>query len=300
MDAVGIVGVGAMGSAMAGHLVDAGFRVTGYDVAPDRLAELTRRGGTAGGSCREVLAHADVVITSLPSVAAFDQVVAEVAEAAPAGLAVAETSTLPLEVKERGRELLAARDVTLLDCPLSGTGQQARTKDVVVYASGDHAAVNRFGPVFDGFARRWCDVGAFGAGSRLKFVANLLVAVHNASTAEALLLARKAGLDLDLVLDVVADGAGTSRMFEIRGPQMARRAYEDGGIQTRTFQKDIEIIAEFARSHDCPVPLFAAASQLYTAALGQGRDRQDTACVHEVLAGMAGVADVADDASEES
>lgn len=289
METVGIIGVGAMGSAMAAHLIRAGFPVLGYDVDPARLSDLEARGGTPARSCGDVARGAGLLITSLPSIAAFDQVVDEMAAAAPPGVAVAETSTLPVEVKERAREQLATGGVTLLDCPLSGTGQQAKVGDVVVYASGDAAAVQRFRPVFEGFSRAWYQVGEFGAGSKLKFVANLLVAVHNVAAAEALLLARKAGLDLDVVQRAVADGAGTSRMFEVRGPAMAAGRYDEGGIRTRTFQKDLDVIAAFARAHDCPAPLFAAASQLYAAALGQGRDDQDTACVYEVLAAMAGV-----------
>lgn len=241
MEIVGIVGVGVMGSAMAGNLVDAGFEVLGYDVDRSRLAELAERGGRPAASCREVARGADAVLISLPSAAAFQQVAGEIAEAAPPELAVAETSTLPVEVKEDARGLLAARGVTLLDCPLSGTGRQARDRDVVVYASGDRRAVERFGPVFDGFARAWHYAGEFGAGSKLKFAANLLVGVHNVAAAEAMLLARASGVDLEVALRVLTDGAGTSRMFEVRGPSMITGSYQDAGIRTQVFQKDVEI-----------------------------------------------------------
>lgn len=291
MRTVGVIGVGVMGSAMARHLLDAGFRVVGFDVEPARLAELTSRGGTAATSYGQVVTEADLVIMSLPSVAAFDDVVAGIAAASPQrGLAVADTSTLFPEVKEQGREALARSGVTLLDCTLSGTGGQAQTKDVVVYASGDAAAVERFGPVFEAFSRAWHNVGEFGAGSKVKLVANLLVAIHNVAAAEALVLAGKAGLDLATVVDLIGAGAGTSRMFEVRGPGMASGDY-GVGIRTVTFQKDVEIIAAFAREHGAAVPLFAAAAQLYSAAVGQGRGDQDTACVFDVLAGMAGLPD---------
>lgn len=295
MQSVGIVGVGVMGSAMAGHLLDAGFDVVGYDVEPARLDELTRRGGRAAGSCQQVVGEVGLLITSLPSASAFEQVVGHIADAARAGtaragLAVADTSTLPPELKGWGRATLAAHRVTLLDCPLSGTGQQARSRDLVVYASGDRAAVDGFGPVFEAFARAWHNVGDFGAGSKLKLVANLLVAVHNVAAAEALVLARKAGLDPGMVLELVGNGAGSSRMFEVRGPLMASGNYDDVGMRTQAFQKDVEIIAAFARAHGCAVPTFATASQLYSAAVGQGHGDHDTACVYEILAGMAGLA----------
>lgn len=282
---VGVIGVGVMGSSMAAHLLDAGFEVVGYDIDPDRLAELATRGGVAAASCADAVQAADVVITSLPSVEAFDQSVAEIAGVGPAGLLVADTSTLPLDAKEKARHLLSGQGVTLLDCPLSGTGQQARTKDVVVLASGDHTGIERLRPVFVAFARTVHEVGDFGAGSKLKLVANLLVAIHNVAAAEALLLARATGLDLGMVLEVISDGAGTSRMFEIRGPLMATKNFEPG-IATRTFQKDVEIIASFAEANSCPTPLFSVAAQVYEAALAQGRGNEDTACVYEVLAAM--------------
>jgi L-threonate 2-dehydrogenase len=293
LDKIGIIGVGVMGAAMAGRLVNAGFQVVGYDIDEKRIAELRRRGGSPARSCAEVVHKADVVLTSLPSVAAFEHVVSEIAATMPDGgpLVVMETSTLPLEVKDHGRTVLADRGVTLLDCPLSGTGRQAEEGDVVVYASGDQAAIERLGPVFVGFARGWYFVGEFGAGSKMKFVANLLVAIHNVAAAEALVLARSAGLDLRSVLDVVSDGAGTSRMFEVRGPLMVSGNFADAGIRTSTFQKDIDIISAFARRSHCPLPLFATASQLYAAILAQGRGDQDPSCLFDLISEMAGIVD---------
>jgi 3-hydroxyisobutyrate dehydrogenase-like beta-hydroxyacid dehydrogenase len=201
---------------------------------------------------------------------------------------VIETSTLPVPVKAEADNSLAIRGVVLLDCPLSGTGGQARTKDVVAYLSGPDDAKARAEPVLRAMTRNIHDVGAFGNGSAVKFIANLLVAVHNAAAAEALVLAERAGLDLATVLDAVADGAGTSRMFEVRGPAMAAADYSGPGVRTSVFGKDLEIIAGFARDAGSPTPLFGLASALYTAALAQGRADQEAACVHAVLRAMAG------------
>ncbi|MGH8748498.1 MAG: NAD(P)-dependent oxidoreductase [Burkholderiales bacterium] len=143
--------------------------------------------------------------------------------------------------------------------------------------------------MFDGFARAHYYVGAFGSGSKMKFVANLLVAIHNVSAAEALVLGRKAGLDPALVYEVVGDGAGSSRMFQVRGPMMVAGDYRDATMKIEVWQKDMAIIADFARSLDCPTPLFLASAPLYTAALAAGRGSQDTASVCAVLETMAGV-----------
>ena len=281
-DPVGIIGLGIMGSAMAASLIGAGFPVLGYDVLAKRRGVLAKAGGRAARSVREI-AKAPIIITSLPSSEALHDVAAELADAQHRDQIVIETSTLPIATKEQARKRLAARDIALLDCPLSGTGAQARVKDLAVYASGSRGAYRRCVPVFEAFARTHYFLGPFGAGSKMKFVANLLVAIHNVSTAEALVLGMKAGLDPATMVKVLGDGAGASRMLQIRGPMMARNDYSDAAMKVAVWQKDMRIIAEFARELDCPTPLFAATSALYNAAMAQGFAESDTASVCAVL-----------------
>ena len=139
------------------------------------------------------------IVLSLPSVAALEQVCAELIASGARGLVVAETGTLPETAKVAARNALAPHGIVLLDCPLSGTGAQALTRDLAVYASGDARAIKSFAPVFDGFARVRHDVGSFGKGMRMKLVANLLVAIHNVSAAEALLMGSRCGPAPELV-----------------------------------------------------------------------------------------------------
>lgn len=287
--AVGLVGLGIMGGAMTPNLLAAGFRVVGFDIAADRLAAFERAGGTPAPSPRAVAAAADIVISVLPSVGALDATVC-----GPQGLLAAErggqilieASTLPLQDKERIRAA-AAPALTVLDCPLSGTGAQAAVKDLLVYASGDSAAIGRCVPVFEGFARGWHDLGPFGNGSKMKFVANLLVSIHNVAAAEAFVLGMKAGLRPEDIYRVVGDGAGGSRMFSVRGPLMVEDRYEPATMKVGIWQKDMKIIAEFATALDCPTPLLSACAPVYTAAMAQGRGEQDTAAVCAVLAELA-------------
>jgi 3-hydroxyisobutyrate dehydrogenase-like beta-hydroxyacid dehydrogenase len=289
--AVGFVGLGAMGSALSARLLAAGHRVTGYDIEPARLAAHAGRGGAAADGPAAVAAAADVVVTSLPTAGALLDVTTGAeglgARSRP-GLVVVETSTLPVAVKERARDFLAIRGAVLLDCPLSGTGGQALAGDVVAYLSGPADAKARAVPVLRAMTRAVHDLGEFGNGSAVKFIANLLVAIHNVAAAEALVLAERAGLNLGTVLAAVADGAGSSDMFEVRGPAMAAADYSGPGVTTTVFAKDLEIIAGFAAQTGTPTPLFALASTFYAAALAQGHAADDTACVHAVLRGLAG------------
>jgi putative dehydrogenase len=286
---VAVIGLGNMGLPMAGHLLAAGHRVHGYDLRPGPTAALAALGGVAASDPAAAADGAGVVITSLPSAAALAEVVGGdrgLAAAAADGMIVIETSTLPVPAKEEAARLLGRAGVTMLDCPVSGTASQLRSHDVAVYASGDPDAIGRCRGVLAAFSRVQHVVGPFGNGMRMKLIANHLVAVHHTAAAEALLLARRAGLDPDLALRALADGAGNSRMLEIRGPMMLGGDFTGGSIALAVFCKDIDLISELARAVRCPLPLFTAAAQLHLAALGQGRAAEDPACVYAVLAEM--------------
>ncbi len=280
---IAVIGLGIMGGAMSENLVRAGFEVVGYDLVKARRARLRKAGGVATSSAAEAVAGAPFVITSLPASAALGDVASQIAAAGVKRQLVIETSTLPIAVKEAAREVLARRAVTLLDCPLSGTGAQAKVRDLAVYASGPRAAVKRSAPVFAGFARTHFYLGEFGTGSKMKFLANLLVAIHNVSAGEAVALAERAGLDPSLAVKVLGDGAGASRMLQVRGPMMARGKFTPATMSVKMWQKDMAIIGAFARGLGAATPLFDATAPIYDAAMAQGFAEADTAAVHALL-----------------
>ncbi|MGI4879254.1 MAG: NAD(P)-dependent oxidoreductase [Janthinobacterium lividum] len=281
--AVGMIGLGIMGSAMAANLVQSGFPVHGYDLAPEALKRLKNDGGTPHASIAGVAEACDCFLLSLPSVGALAAVAAELAASARRGSVVAELSTLPIEAKEQARAMLAAAGIELLDCPLSGTGAQAKNRDIAIYASGDAAAISRMAPVFEGFGRARYDVGSFGKGMQMKLVANLLVAIHNVSTAEAMLMGTRMGLDAADIVRVVADGAGGSRMFQVRGPTMADRSWDAATMKVSVWQKDMKLIGDMLRDLTIPAPLFSASVPVYQAAMALGHAEHDTAAVYDVL-----------------
>ena len=280
---VGMIGLGIMGSAMSANLLRADFKVIGCDPVANCRNRHRRAGGIVAGTAGEVARVARIVITSLPSAAALASVADEIANEAKTGRIVIETSTLPIAAKEAARKRLAKAGVTLLDCPLSGTGAQARVKDLVVYVSGNRAAAKRVVPVLKGFSRGHYYLGAFGNGSKMKFAANLLVAIHNVSAAEAVVLARRSGLDPALAVKVLGDGAGSSRMLQVRGPMMAKRNYCDATMKVEVWQKDMRIIGDFVRRLRSPAPLFNATKAIYKSAMAQGHAKHDTAAVCAVL-----------------
>jgi 3-hydroxyisobutyrate dehydrogenase-like beta-hydroxyacid dehydrogenase len=287
--AVGIIGLGIMGGAFAKNLAATGWRVIGFDVDPGRRRALGRAGIEIARDAAAVAAAAPVIITSLPAPQALHDTVAAIAGAKMPRKIIVEASTFALDDKRAAERALKRAGHIALDCPVSGTGAQARNRDLVVYASGDAAAIKKLRPMFLGFCRAVDDLGAFGNGSRMKYVANLLVAIHNVASAEAMVLGIKAGLPPQKIFDLVTAGAGNSRVFELRAPMMVRNNYDDATMKIKVWQKDLDVIGSFAAKIGCPTPLMSATLPIYAAAMATGHAMHDTAAVCAVLESMAGV-----------
>jgi 3-hydroxyisobutyrate dehydrogenase/glyoxylate/succinic semialdehyde reductase len=280
---VGIVGLGIMGGAIARNLVDRGWQVFGFDIDRDRRAELGREGVAIAQSVAEIASQSPIMMTSLPTPEAVESVAHAIAASGQSPRIVVELSTLSLADKIQFEAILRKAGHVPLDCPLSGTGAQAKLRDLVVYASGDSAAIAKCAALFADFAKQSADLGRFGNGSRMKFIANHLVAINNVATAEAMVLAERAGLNPTAVVELVGPGAGGSRMFQMRAPMMVDRVYQPATMRVSTWKKDMAIIAEFADDVGCTTPLFTLTQRVYAQALAMGLGDQDTASVFEVL-----------------
>lgn len=284
---VGIIGVGVMGSAMANNLANAGHTLTLYDVDQDKAERFAAR-ATIAGSPGEVAVASEVVLLSLPSVAALEAVSTELAASDIAGTVVVEMGTLPLDAKEAARTTIESAGATLLDVPVSGTGLQAADATLVVFASGDLSAVSLAQPVFDAIGRSTHYLGDFGNGSKMKYIANLLVAVHNLVTAEAHALGIAAGLDPQVVQDVMSDGIGASKIWDVRGPMMVADDYP-AAARLSIILKDARIIKEFAGGYGAPTPLLDAAIPLYEQGEALGLGDLDAAALCRALESIGGI-----------
>jgi 3-hydroxyisobutyrate dehydrogenase-like beta-hydroxyacid dehydrogenase len=286
---IGIVGLGIMGGAFAQSLAGAGWRVIGYDVDARRRRAMARLGVETAADTADVARQAKTIITSLPKPAALAATVATIVKAGVPRRVVVEMSTFTLEDKTKAEAALRKAGHVLLDCPVSGTGAQAKVKDLVIYASGGAAEIKRLRPMFAAFTRAVHDLGEFGNGSRMKYVANLLVAIHNVASAEAMVLGIKAGLPPQQIFELVKSGAGNSRVFELRAPMMVKDRYDDVTMKISVWQKDMDVIGGYARKIRVPTPMFDASKAIYAKALKSGRGAEDTAAVCAVLEAMAGV-----------
>src|SRR6516165_9254000 len=286
-DIVGIVGLGIMGGAFAQNLIATGWQVIGYDIAPARRRAMAKLGADIAENTEDVARRARTVITSLPKPAALFETAAAIAKAGLPRRVIVEMSTFALDNKAKA--VLRKAGHVMLDCPVSGTGAQAVRKDLVVYASGTSREIRKLRGLFSGFTRAVHDVGAFGNGSRMKYVANLLVAIHNVASAEAMVLGMKAGLPPQLIFDLIKTGAGNSRIFELRAPMMVRNSYGNPTMKISVWQKDMDVIGSYARKIAVTTPMFDASKAIYAKALRSGHSAEDTAVVCAVLEKMAGV-----------
>ncbi|MGB8668294.1 MAG: NAD(P)-dependent oxidoreductase [Pseudolabrys sp.] len=281
------MGLGILGGAFAKNLVAAGWRVIGYDISAAKRREAKRAGVELVNDAAEVAAEAPIILTSLPKPQALMDTVQRVAAAKLKGKVVAEMSTFTISDKEKAERVLRKAGHIMIDCPVSGTGSQAKSRDLVFYASGDAKTIARLRPVLMGFGRNVFNVGQFGNGSRMKYVANLLVAINNVASAEAMVLGMKAGLDPRMIVDLVTAGAGNSRVFELRAPMMAKGRYDDVTMKISVWDKDMQVIGDYARKIRVPTPIFNATKGIYVKAMKSGLGSRDTAAVCAVLEKMA-------------
>jgi putative dehydrogenase len=294
LQTIGMIGLGIMGGTMAEALCAAGYKVVGYDPAAAARKRLQKAGGRALASATAVAAMADVVITSLAKAKVLEDVVAKIVAAKrkpkSAPLIVIETSTLTLDDKERAQQALAKAGVQTLDCPISGTAVRMKSGGWTIFASGPQAAFKRVKPVLDVFTKNVQFVGAYGNGTKMKFIANHLVAIYNVAVGETMTFARKMKLDPQRVWDLFAHSPVLGNgVFQLRGKLMVQQNYLPATMKIEVWQKDMQVIGDMAKSVDCPVPLFTACAPLYTTAMAQGLSQHDTASVCEVLGRMAGL-----------
>ncbi len=278
MTTMGMVGLGLLGHALASRLRAAGHAVIGYDVAPERRDALVALGGIVAADAGDVAKRSEAVCTVLPSLAAVEEVIT----ALDGARVIIQMSTISPGLTERLARLAAGRGQAFLDCPVSGTAGMVARGDGIIFVGGERDLYDRWRPVLEAMLPRAVHVGRAGQAMTLKLVANLLVGVHSAAAAEALAMARRAGLDMDVAFDVLASGAGSSRMLEVRGPMMLRDDFP-AQMKLDLFMKDLHLIQDAAREVGASTPLTDVAERLYAAVQDSGHGGEDLAAVVKAL-----------------
>jgi L-threonate 2-dehydrogenase len=289
---VAVIGLGSMGYGMATSLKRAGFAVTGCDVSTEAVARFVKDGGAGAKTPAEAAEGADIVVSVVVNAAQTETILfgaSGAAETMAKDSVFVSSATMDPDIARRLAKQLEATGRHYLDAPISGGAQRAAQGELTVLASGSPAAFARARPALDAMAAKLYELGdAAGQGAAFKMINQLLAGVHIAAASEAIAFAARQGLDIRKVYEVITASAGNSWMFENRMPHVL-----DGDYTPRSaveiFVKDLGIIQDMARNARFPVPVSAAALQMFlmTAAAGMGRD--DDASVARMYARVTGV-----------
>ena len=287
MQTIGVVGVGKIGLPVAENLIKSGYRVLGY--RRSSLADFEKIGGVPARSPADIGAQADIVLSCVPSAEALDEVVQGkqgLVQSARPGQVVVELGSHLIPDKERQIAPLAAKGAVFLDGEVGGTPSMVSARKAVVYVAGDPEAAKKVEPVIRGFTDVYHYFGPFGSASKVKLINNLLVAVHMAATGEAMALALKTGVDIDLLIKAVAAGSGGSTQFGIRAPMMAQERFLPAMGTAVTISHYFELICDLADRAGVATPMLDRAAELYARCIDMGLGEHDNAVMVEVIRRM--------------
>ncbi len=281
---IGLIGLGAMGGAYAKHLLKNNFKCFGIDLDKNNISKFIQLGGQEI-TYDELFNKVDIVLTSLPSLIAYKDVLNNLKRLGKnnSKKIILDMNTISIDDKKMFKNEINGLNIDMLDSPVSGTGAQAWEADLTVFASGSKELIDKCMNIFKAFSKEVIDVGSFGNGMKFKILANLLVTIHNTAAAEALRLGELAGLDQDMIYKVLGNSAATSVMLQKRMPLMINKNYEPPTASFNIFLKDVDIIRNFIKNNNVTLPTFEGSAKIYDKAEKTLSKNWDTASVYEVL-----------------
>jgi 3-hydroxyisobutyrate dehydrogenase len=288
---IAVIGLGSMGFGMATALLRAGLAVIGCDVVPATVARFVAAGGPGAATPAEAAAAADIVVSVVVNAAQTEAILFGpdgAAAAMPEGSVFVSSATMDPEIARGLAKRVEAAGRHYLDAPISGGAQRAAEGALTVLASGSRTAFAKAKPALDAMAATLYDLGDEpGQGAAFKMINQLLAGVHIAAASEAIAFAARQGLDLRRVYEVITASAGNSWMFENRMPHVLDADYAPRSA-VEIFVKDLGIVQDMARNARFPVPMAAAALQMFLMTAGSGMGRDDDASVARVYASVGG------------
>lgn len=281
---IGLIGLGAMGGAYAKHLLKNNFKCFGIDLDKNNILKFIQLGGQEI-TYDELFNKVDIVLTSLPSLIAYKDVLNNLKRLGKnnSKKIILDMNTISIDDKNMFKNEINGLNIDMLDSPVSGTGAQAWEADLTVFASGSKELIDKCVNIFKAFSKEVINVGSFGNGMKFKILANLLVTIHNTAAAEALRLGELAGLDQDMIYKVLGNSAATSVMLQKRMPLMINKNYEPPTASFNIFLKDVDIIRNFIKNNNVTLPTFEGSAKIYDKAEKTLSKNWDTASVYEVL-----------------
>ncbi len=289
---VGFIGLGNMGYPISLKLLKAGYGLVVYDVVTEKIEKIVAEGATGADSPRNVAELSDIVMTSLPTPGALEQVVTGprgVLEAAREGLTLVMLDTISPAMARHIASEAGRWGVKVLDAPVSGGPYLAREGALTIMVGGESDVFEKCRPVLEKIGRHIYYVGGSGAGSVAKLVNNLLSLGNVALMCEAIVLGVKAGVDGRILYEVVSKSTGRSFALEYKLPNIIAKRRFDSGFAIELACKDLEIISSLSRELGYPLFMGSLVEQLYKLARAMGLGREDHTAVVKFFEKIAGV-----------
>ena len=287
---IGFIGLGIMGRPMAKNLLKAGYPLVVHNRSRPAVDDLAKAGAKTAASPKDVAGQCDVLITMLPNSPDVEIVALGkngIIEGAKSGLSLVDMSTISPIVSQKVGAALAAKGVKMLDAPVSGGEKGAIDGALSIMVGGDQALFDAMLPIFQAMGKTITRLGPLGAGGFTKLANQIIVAVNLTALAEALTLAKKAGLDRELTLTALAGGLAGSKCLEQKKPNYLANTYNPG-FKIDLHYKDLGLIMDAARSLGVPLPATAVVQELFSALRVKGRGGLDHSGVITLLEDLAG------------
>ena len=278
---IGSIGLGNIGEPMAINLIQSGYSVIGFDVI--EKPKFVSAGGLQAKTIEELSKQTDLIVQSLPTVQALETTVDELIEFGRSGQIIIELSSYPLKNKKLQASRLAEHGITMLDCEISGLPFMVEDRSATIFQSGDQDTIESIQVVFEAMTNKRVNLGEFGAATKMKLLANMMVAIHNSVAGEVLNLAQKADIDLDEAIKALSKSAAGSVTFSNKAPIMITREFESGAGPFRHMFNYLHRVSELAKDVGASTPLLDTIHQYYEKAEAEGRADQDIAAIIEML-----------------
>ena len=281
---IGFIGLGNMGQGMADNVLKAGFDLSVFTRTRSKIQAMEAKGAVGADSAAHLTREVDIILACLPDVPTSNRVfLSEVIPAAKPGQILVDHSTVDPSTSRKIHEAARKRGAFFLDAPISGGPEGARAGTLAIMVGGDAAAFQKALPVFQAMGKTVMHMGPAGGGSVTKLVNQLLVGVHILSSCEALLLGTKAGVDPEMLVEVLRNSWGYSRMLERNAPYIVKRQFGPSAAPLRNMVKDMGIVVRLAKELKIALPAAAATERLFAVTDKRGMAEQDITAIYQLL-----------------
>lgn len=289
---IGFIGLGVMGKSMAMNILKGGYELTVFDVVKENVDELVKKGAKSGATPSEVATQSDMVLTSLPNAAIVEQVFLGengILEGMVEGAIYVDLSSITPKSIRYINEMAKKKSVSVVDAPVSGGAEGAEKGTLTIMVGGEQSSLEKVLPVLNCIGKEIKHVGSVGAGDTVKAVNNLLLGANMVAVAEALVLGKKAGLDPDVMFEIISKSSGSSYALTAKYEKYISKGNFNPGFMVNLMHKDLQLAIDTAKDLNYPLLYGNIAQQMFEIAKTEGMGQEDISSVVKIFERWANV-----------